>query len=64
MKMKIEPERLELIRLWDEDAARDCSHSFDSLLGSVFMNDGGAVPRHVTLYRCKRCGQLRKPKRV
>jgi len=58
--MKIAPEKLELIRLWDEDMARDCSHSFVSTDGSVF--EGGRFARRVTLYRCKRCGQLRKAK--
>ena len=59
--MKIDPEKIELIRLWDEDAARDCSHSFVSTSGSVI--EAGMFAKPATLYRCKKCGHLRKAKK-
>ena len=59
--MKIDPEKIELIRLWDEDAARDCSHSFVSTAG--FAIEDGMFAKAAPLYRCEKCGQLRKAKK-
>jgi len=59
--MKIDPEKIELVRLWDEEAARDCSHSFVSTSDSVF--EAGLFSKPSTLYRCRKCGQLRKARK-
>jgi hypothetical protein len=59
--MRINPQRRELVKLWDEDEAARCSHRF--VFHSSMLGEGtdGVLDR-VDIYRCVHCRQLRRPK--
>jgi hypothetical protein len=58
--VKVEPETLQLVKLWNEERARRCEHDFKLTEGEVYEDEN---PEPLPIYECRKCGQLRKPKR-